>query len=96
MMLTTPAEPQPATRSGTFDSEPGSVTGRTNASSNEVDELASTELTTPEKSTKNPTTTIDAVASQMVRLASVPRQTSTAPTTTSATWACTRSAIVPV
>ena len=44
-----------------------------NASSSDVVAPASTELTTPAKSTPNPTTAIAAAASQALREASVPR-----------------------
>ena len=44
-----------------------------------MDAPASTELTTPAKSTQNATSAIDAAASQGLREASVPRQTSAAP-----------------
>ena len=51
-----------------------------NASSNDTVAPASTELTTPAKSTPNPTTAIATAASQAEREASVPTHTNTAPT----------------
>jgi hypothetical protein len=56
---------------------------------------ASTELTTPAKSTQKPTTAIAAAASQAEREASVPRQTNTAPTAANAACACSRLRIGP-
>ena len=85
----------PATRSGMSPTDPGSVTGRTNANSSDVAELASTELTTPAKMMPNATTSVTITASHTSRAARLPMQTRTAPATPSATCACTRSAIEP-
>ena len=49
------AMPHPASRSGTVENAPGSETGRMNASSSALVAPASTELTTPAKSTPNAT-----------------------------------------
>ena len=62
----TEARPQPSSRSGIVDAGLASETGRMNASSSDVDALASTELTTPAKSTQNATTAIEIAASQVV------------------------------
>jgi hypothetical protein len=62
-----------------------------NASSKEVLDPASTELTTPEKITQKPTIAIETAATQTFREASVPRQTNAPPVRASASWACRRS-----
>ena len=58
--------------------------------------LASTELTAPANSTPKPTTSIAAAAIQAEVDASVPRQTSAAPATASASSACSRARIEPL
>ena len=88
--------PQPASRSGTDDGGPASVTGRMKASSSDVVAPASTELTTPANSTPKPTTAIAEAASHAAPDASVPVQTTTAPTTARAACACSRSRIGPL
>ena len=55
-----------------------------NASSKAVEAAASVELTTPAKSTPNPTTAIASAPSQGVTDAAVPMQMRTAPTRASA------------
>ena len=80
---------------GSTTQSPGSDTGRMNASSSETVALASTELTTPAKSTAKPTTPIAAAASQAERDASVPRLMNTKPTPASAACACKRLRIGP-
>ncbi len=72
------------------------MTGSTKPSSSAVEELASTELTTPRNSTKNPTTTVATTATQVIRAASVPRQMSTTQATASSRWARSRCTIGPV
>ena len=67
------ARHQPASRSGIVDAGLASETGRMNERSSEVDALASTELTTPAKSTPNATRAMATAASQASRDASVPR-----------------------
>jgi hypothetical protein len=86
---------QPISRSGIVEAGLACETGRMNASSSEVDALASTELTTPAKSTPNATTAIAAAASQGLRDASVPVQTSAPPATARAACACRRSRMGP-
>ena len=66
-----------------------------NASSSDVVAPASTELTTPAKSTPNATSAIAIAASHAEREASVPRHTNTPPATASAACACSRSRIGP-
>jgi hypothetical protein len=66
-----------------------------NASSNDVVAPASTELTTPAKSTPNATSAIATAASHAEREARVPTQTNTPPVTASATCACSRARIGP-
>ena len=92
---TAPASGQPASRSGIELTGPRSETDRMNASSSEVDALASAELTTPANSTKNATTSMASAASQSVREHSVPSTTNTAPVAISATWSGSRSRIRP-
>ena len=89
------ARPQPIRRSGIVEAGLACETGRMKASSSEVEALASTELTTPAKSTANATSAIAAAASQGLREARVPRQTKTAPATASAACACSRSRMGP-
>lgn len=72
------ARPAPASRSGSWDSGAGEATGRTKANNRAVVASARTELTTPEKSTRKPTTTVMVTASQVVRATSVLRQMNTA------------------
>ena len=90
-----PASSQPLSRAGIELTGPGSVTGRMNPSSSAVDALASTELTTPANRTAKPAMPIPIAASQTVRPARVPRQTKTAPTRISDTWAASRSRVRP-
>jgi hypothetical protein len=89
------AIPQPASRAGIDDNGPAKVIGRMNASRSDVVAPASTELTTPEKSTPKATRAIATAESQTVRPANVPRQTRTAPTPASAACARNRSRIDP-
>ena len=70
---------------------PGSVTGRMKASSRAVLAEALTELTDPANSTTRATTDIATADSHTGCDASVPSETSTAPTTASAASACARS-----
>jgi hypothetical protein len=86
--------PHPASGSTGEDTSP-SVTGRMNASSRDVVAPASTELTTAENRTANPTTAIESTDSQTVPATSAPTTTSTAPATASPTCACSRRRIVP-
>ena len=92
---TAPARSQPARRAGIELAGPGKLTGSTNATNRDVVAPAKTELTTPWKSTTKATTTVTAVASQVVRETRVPRQISTAPASASEAWAATRSPIEP-
>ena len=89
------ARPQPASRSGIDDAGPANDTGRMNASSSATVAPASTELTTPAKSTPNPTIAIASAAVQAEREASVPMQTNAAPVAASAVCACSRERIGP-
>ena len=89
-----PAPSRPA-GPGSTTAGPGWVTGRMKDSSSAVEAPASTELTTPAKSTTNATTAIDTAATQAVRDVSVPTVTSTAPVTARARWAWTRCRIGP-
>src|SRR6185503_589046 len=73
------AIPHAASRSGIADTGPGRLTARMKARSRDVVAPASTELTTPEKSTANPTKAIVIAARAVERDTSVPRQTSRAP-----------------
>jgi hypothetical protein len=82
---------QPAGRSEIAEAVPGRVSPSISASSNEVLDPASSELTTPEKSTQNVRTNIAATAVTVLREASVPRQISTAPPAHSPRWASIRS-----
>src|SRR5262245_51975821 len=90
-----PASAQPASRSGICEAGAGIETGRMNARSIATVADASTELTTPAKSTQNPTTVIAVVATQTEFDASVPRHHNTAPAGTSASCERNRSTIVP-
>ena len=83
----TEADPQPASRSGIEEAFPGRDTGKMNARSSATVEPARTELTTPAKSTPNPTNPIAAAASHADDETSVAMQTNSAPTTASAAWA---------
>src|SRR5215212_4534072 len=85
------ASAHPARRSGIADAGAGIETGRMNASSNDVEAPASTELITPANNTANATTVIETAASSVDRDARVPRQTSSAPATASDAWASSRS-----
>ena len=67
-----------------------------NASSSDVLAPASTELTTPTKSTPKPTSAIAAAARQVAREASVPIHTNMPPTAASAACACSRTRIGPL
>jgi hypothetical protein len=93
---TAPAMPQPSRRSGIVEAGAARDTGRMNASSSAVEALASTELTTPAKSTTNATSAIPAAASQALRLASVPRQMNAPHVKARAACACSRSRIGPL
>src|SRR5581483_4031743 len=93
--VATVASPAPASRSGSCDSGTGEVTGRTNPRSSAVDEPASTELTTPENSTRNPTSTASVTASQVADATTVLRLISTAQATPSARCARSRCTIGP-
>ena len=77
-----PAIPQPASRSGISEAGAVSETGRMNERSNGTVAAASTELTTPANTMQKAATAIAAVASNVDREASVPRQTRTAPAAT--------------
>ena len=93
---TAPAIPHPASRSGIDAAVPGSDSGRMNASSSDVEAAASTELTTPAKSTQKATTAIAIAASQGSRDARVPTQTRTPPVRASVACDCSRSRIGPL
>ncbi|MHA5048909.1 hypothetical protein [Streptomyces sp. SD15] len=95
-MVATVARPAPASRSGSWDNGTGAVTGRTKASNSAVDAPARTELTTPEKSTRKPTTTMTETASQVWPATSVPRLIRTAQATASPRCARSRCVIGPV
>ncbi len=79
---TAPAKSQPRIRSGIVPGPPGAVTGRMKLSKIEVLAAASVELTTPAKSTRNPTTNIAETASQGLRETKVAMTTRTQPTAT--------------
>lgn len=95
-MAAAAARPAPASRSGSWDSGAGEVTGRMKASSSAVVAPARTELTTPENSTRKPTTTMTVTASQVVGATSEPRQMSTAQATARPTCARSRCTMGPV
>ena len=86
--------PHPMRGSTGEDTSPR-LTGRMKASRSDVVAPASTELTTPENRTANPTIAIDATASHTVPATSAPATTSTAPATASATCAWSRRRIEP-
>ena len=79
-----PAMPQPASRSGIALLGAASVTGRMNASSNDAVVPASTELTTPAKSTPNATAAVTTAPSTSDRETRVASDTSTPAASTSA------------
>ncbi len=89
------AMPKPSSLVTMSDASAGSETGRMNVRSSAVEALASTELTTPAKSTAKATSPIETAARSVEREHSVPRQTKHAPTAASASWACRRSRIGP-
>ena len=90
------AMPQPASRSGIEAAVPGSDSGRMNASSSDVEAAASTELTTPAKSTQKATSAIAIAASHGSRDARVPTHTRTPPASASVACDCSRSRIGPL
>src|SRR5271163_1740905 len=90
-----PAIAQPTSRSGSEDIGAERVAGKTKASSSVVVAPASTELTTPAKSTTAPTTAIVTAASQAVWETNVPRQINAQHATTSVAWLRRRSSIGP-
>src|ERR1035437_8442511 len=92
---TTAASPQPATRSGSWDTGPTSETGRMKDSNRAVVAPASTELTTPMKSTAKATITIEVAATAVDWEARVPRQIKTKQTTPRDACARKRSASEP-
>ncbi len=99
MIASSPAPeaiPQPVSRSGIEETGPSKDTERMNDRTNDVVALASTELTTPAKSTAKATTVIATAATQSHCVARVPRQMNTAPVRISASWASMRARIGPV
>ena len=93
---TAAARSQPAIRSGIAPSGAGVATGRTKASSRAVEAPASSELTTPTKSTAKPTTAIVTAARTGWRDTTVASATSRAPSTASQATPWTRSARDPL
>ncbi len=90
------ASPHPASRSGTADTGAGTDTGSMNARSSAVAAPASVELSTPEKSTANPTAAIAVAASHGSREAAVATQIKMAPAMASDACACSRCDIGPL
>jgi hypothetical protein len=90
-----PAIAQPNNRSGSEDIGADSVAGKTKASRSAVPAPASTELTTPAKSTTKPTTAIVVAASQALWETNVPSEINTQHATTSVAWFRRRLSIGP-